>query len=98
MPHKWKAWLYYKDLHFHFILIFDGVVISSKIRDDSIFCLHVIPLFFFIAFIRWKKSYGTNYFSSVFYVEKLKKSQKTVFGYKKWLKFEINMTFENFGR
>ena len=26
---------------FHFILIFDGVVISSKIRDDSTLSLHM---------------------------------------------------------
>ena len=50
IPHKWEAWFYYiwiSGLHFHFILIFDGVVISSKIRDDSTFWLHVIPSFFF---------------------------------------------------
>ena len=86
-------------LHFHFILIFDGVVISSKIRDDSIFCLHVIPLFFLSRLFAGRNHMEQIIFLQCFMiVEKLKKSQNTVFGYKKWLKFEINITFENCGR
>ena len=49
---------------FHFILIFDGVVISSKIRDDSTFWLHVIPLFFYRVYsleeIIWNRLFFFN--------------------------------------
>ena len=44
---------------FHFIFIFDEVVISSKIRDDWTFWLHVIPSFFYRVYsleeIIWNK-------------------------------------------
>ena len=44
---------------FHFILIFDGVVISSKIRDDSTLWLHICISFLCVLCGKVEKSKNT---------------------------------------